>query len=289
MSTVELVITPKVKELGEGFQVRRVLPSLRKKTVGPFVFWDHMGPVELAPDKELKVRAHPHIGLATITYLFSGEIMHRDSLGNEIAIRPGEVNWMTAGRGIAHSERAPYKNKSEILEGIQLWVALPKEYEDIDPNFSHFKEKDLPFIEKEKHRLRLIAGQSLGHSSAVPVYSDLFYFKVDSVEGSSFEFQLKTEQEAAIYILEGEIECEGHVYKRFDLVVFKKGVVVKFKNQTATQYMFFGGSIFPEKRHVWWNFVSSDKEKIEIAKQNWKEGKFKKVIHEEEFIPLPEN
>lgn len=288
MSIVELVITPKVKDLGDDFKVRRSIPDIKKKYVGPFVFWDHMGPLDLAPGKELKVRSHPHIGLATITYLFSGEIMHRDSLGNELPVRPGEVNWMTAGKGIAHSERAPYKGTPETLEGIQLWVALPKEHEDIDPNFSHFKEKDLPLIKKDKHVLRLIAGSSMGESSAVPVYSDLFYFKGDSEENSVFQYELNESQEAAIYVLHGEVEVEGETYKRYDLVIFKQGSKVKFKNNTKTEYMFFGGSVFPEKRHIWWNFVSSDKNKIEIAKQNWKDGKFGTVINESEYIPLPE-
>lgn len=288
MSIIEIVIEPKPKDLGDEFVVRRALPEVKKRSVGPFVFWDHMGPFTLGPGKELKVRAHPHIGLATITYLFSGEIMHRDSLGNEQPIRPGEVNWMTAGRGISHSERSPYKNKTEILEGIQLWVALPKEHEDIDPNFSHFKEKDLPLIAVNKHSLRLIAGQALSEKSKVPVYSDLFYFKGDGLADSLFKFNLKPNHEAALYVLHGEIEIEGQIFKRYDLIVFKLGAKVIFKSKSVCEYMFFGGEVFPEKRHMWWNFVSTSKDKIEDAKKNWLENNFGKVINEDEHTPLPE-
>lgn len=288
MSNIEIVIEPKPKDIGDEFFVRRALPEIKKKSVGPFVFWDHMGPFTLGPGKALKVRAHPHIGLATITYLFLGEIMHRDSLGNEQAIRPGEVNWMTAGQGISHSERSAYKNKTETLEGIQLWVALPKEHEDIEPNFSHFKEKDLPLIQVNQHSLRLIAGQALNQKSAVPVYSDLFYFKGDGLADSKFEFNLKSDQEAALYVLQGEIEIEGQIFKRFDLVVFKQGSKIVFHSKSNCEYMFFGGQVLPEKRHMWWNFVSTSKDKIETAKKNWLENKFGKVINEDEYIPLPE-
>lgn len=289
MSIIELVIEPAAKNLGDEFIVRRSLPVARKRAVGPFIFWDHMGPLELAPKVELKVRAHPHIGLATITYLFSGEIMHRDSLGNEQAIRPGEVNWMTAGRGISHSERSTYKNRNEILEGIQLWVALPKEKEDIEPNFSHFKENDLPLVEVNSHKLRLVAGEALGQRSSVPVHSDLFYFKGDAPAHAKFEFTLEAQQEAALYIVNGEIEVEGQAFKRFDMVVFKQGSKIEFNSRSSVEYMFFGGSVFPEKRFMWWNFVSTSEEKIERAKRNWVEQKFGQVINETEFTPLPEN
>lgn len=288
MTTIQMVIIPKAKDLGDDFKVRRALPDARKRMVGPFIFWDHMGPFELSEGKELKVRAHPHIGLATITYLFSGEIMHRDSLGNEQAIRPGEVNWMTSGKGIAHSERAIYSGKVETLEGIQLWVALPKEHEDVAPNFSHFKEKDLPLIQKNKHQLRLIAGRFEGKISVVPVYSDLFYLKGEAEAGATVEFDLNPEHEAAIYVTKGEIEIENQIFKRYDLVIFKRGVKLKLESIDASEYMLFGGCGFPEKREIWWNFVSSEKNKIEKAKQDWKDQKFGQVINEKEFIPLPE-
>lgn len=287
MSIVDLVIEAKPKDIGDGFIVRRSLPHMKKRMVGPFIFWDHMGPFELTEGKELKVRAHPHIGLATITYLFSGEIMHRDSLGNEQPIRPGEVNWMTAGKGISHSERAQYVGKDEILEGIQLWVALPKEHEDVNPSFNHYKEKSLPLIELSQNKLRLIAGSALNQSSEVPVYSDLFYFKVDSLKNSLFEYQLEENQEAAIYVIRGQVEIESKFYDPYTMIIFKKGEKINFKSSVDSEYMFFGGEIYPEKRFIWWNFVSTDKDKIELAKQNWKNKKFGEVINEVEYIPLP--
>ncbi len=286
-SIVELVIEAKPKDIGDNFIVRRSLPHMKKRMVGPFIFWDHMGPFKLTEGKELKVRAHPHIGLATITYLFSGEIMHRDSLGNEQPIRPGEVNWMTAGKGISHSERSKYKGIDETLEGIQLWVALPKEYEDIEPSFHHFKEKSLPLIDLNQNKLRLVAGTALNKSSEVPVYSDLFYFKVDSLKNSNFDFILKANQEAAIYVIKGQIEIESKTYAPYTMIVFKKGTEVKFTSLTESELMFFGGEIYPEKRNIWWNFVSTDKDKIEQAKLNWKNNQFGEVINEDEFIPLP--
>lgn len=287
MSIVDLVIEAKPKDIGDGFIVRRSLPHMKKRMVGPFIFWDHMGPFELTEGKELKVRAHPHIGLATITYLFSGEIMHRDSLGNEQPIRPGEVNWMTAGKGISHSERAQYAGKDEILEGIQLWVALPKEYEDVHPSFNHYKEKSLPLIELNQNKLRLVAGSALDKSSEVPVYSDLFYFKVDSLKNSLFDYQLQANQEAAIYVIRGQVEIESRLYDPYTMIVFKKGETINFKSLVDSEYMFFGGEVYPEKRFIWWNFVATDKDKIELAKQNWKNKKFGEVINEVEYIPLP--
>jgi redox-sensitive bicupin YhaK (pirin superfamily) len=288
MTTIQMVIVPRAKDLGDGFSVRRALPDIKKRMVGPFIFWDHMGPFELGEGKELKVRAHPHIGLATITYLFFGGVMHRDSLGNEQAICPGEVNWMTAGRGISHSERAPYRGKPETIEGIQLWVALPKEHEEVVANFSHFKEKDLPLIQKNKHSLRLIAGKYESHISPVTVYSDLFYLKGDGEVGGALELELKQEQEGAIYVINGELEIEHQKFRRYDLIIFKRGTKINLKSLSKSEFMFFGGSSFPEKRNIWWNFVSSDPAKIEKAKQEWKNKNFGQVINEDESIPLPE-
>ncbi|SMF18710.1 pirin family protein [Pseudobacteriovorax antillogorgiicola] len=290
MSNVELVIDPKAKDLGDNFQVRRALPSIKKRMIGPFIFWDHMGPVTLLNDKKMTVRAHPHIGLSTITYLFTGEIMHRDSLGNEQPIRPGEVNWMTAGKGIVHSERseAPIKGEALELEGIQLWVALPKNSEDVEPSFVHFKEESLPHIEENGIQLRLIAGKGLGAESPVPVYSDLFYFNGRASKGKRFEMKLSSDQEGALYVVKGKIKVEGDIHTRFSLISFKKGTTVAFQADENSEFMLFGGSVFPEKRHIWWNFVSSSKDKIEQAKDDWKNDKFPKVINEDEVIPLPE-
>lgn len=289
MSCIDMVLNPKEKDLGDDFKVRRSLPQIQRRHIGPFVFWDHMGPTELFGEKEMKVRAHPHIGLATITYLFSGEIMHRDSLGNEQAIRPGEVNWMIAGKGIVHSERAQVVSEKMKLEGIQLWIALPTEYEEVDPSFIHMKESDLPIIEKEGISLRLIAGEAMGFKSPLPVYSDLFYLNGRAMPDSAFDFELKPTQEGALYIINGEIIFEGKTYERYQLVVFKTGAKVQFQCSSESEFMLFGGEAFIEKRHIWWNFVSSKQELIEQAKKDWKEGSFGHVVNENERIPLPDH
>jgi redox-sensitive bicupin YhaK (pirin superfamily) len=284
-----LAIEPKSKDLGDDFVVRRSLPDINKRSVGPFIFWDHMGPVEINSKREMKVRAHPHIGLATITYLFSGEIVHRDSLNNIQTIKPGEVNWMTAGRGIVHSERVQKRPIPMILEGIQLWVALPKEEEDVKPSFHHFKEASLPLIKMESLELRLIAGQALNHKSEVPVYSDLFYFDVKSKAQSQFKFNLESQQEAAAYVIKGELKINGVIYKRYSMIIFKLGASLEFDVSADAEFMFFGGTPFPEKRFMWWNFVSSSQDKIEVAKKSWSSQTFGQVIDEQEYIPLPEN
>lgn len=289
LNDVLVVIQPKSKDLGDDFVVRRSLPDLHKRSVGPFIFWDHMGPVEINQNREMKVRAHPHIGLATITYLFSGEIIHRDSLNNIQAIKPGEVNWMTAGKGIVHSERAPQRQNSITLEGIQLWVALPVENEDVEPSFHHFKESSLPLIKMENLELRLIAGSALNQTSDVPVYSDLFYFNVKSRNQSKFKFTLKPEQEAALYVIKGDVTLNDETYSRYSMIVFKPGSYLEIDVSLNAEFMFFGGTPFPEKRFMWWNFVSSSQEKIEVAKKNWTGQTFGQVIDETEYIPLPEN
>ena len=286
---LETVIKPKAKDLGDNFVVRRALPAMEKRSVGPFVFWDHMGPVTLTPEKELKVRPHPHIGLATITWLFSGEIIHRDSLGNIQPIRPGEVNWMTSGSGIVHSERSRIAEGELELEGIQLWLALPKEYEDIDASFYHAKGDELPRIKKGAMELTLVAGEGLGKKSPVPVYSDLFYFNVKNQGEPTFEYQLKDGHEAALYVIKGSVGIGGQDFERYDLLLFKAGEKLSLEIGPEAHFMFFGGESFPEKRHLFWNFVSSDLEKIEEAKKRWRNDEFPKVIDDEiERIPLPE-
>ncbi len=289
MSIIELEIQAQAKDIGDNFIVRRSLPRAERKMVGPFIFWDHMGPVSLNGQQEMKVRAHPHIGLATITYLFNGRILHRDSLGNEEYIIPGEVNWMTAGEGIVHSERARAQEGEELLlEGIQLWVALPQKFEKVKPSFVHFKEKDLPLIEKESIEFRLIAGEFNGFKSPVPVYSSLFYTNAKASSDSTFKYQLKTNEEAALYMVQGEASIEGKKFTRFDMVVFKKGSSISIEFSSNSEFMFFGGEVFSEKRYIWWNFVSSQKELIEEAKIRWSNDEFGHVINEEERIPLPE-
>lgn len=261
---------------------------MRKRLVGPFIFWDHMGPTEITPDKEMVVRAHPHIGLSTITYLFEGEIMHRDSLQNELPIRPGEVNWMTAGKGISHSERSKAIDKNVPLEGIQLWVALPKESEDVEPSFVHKKENDLPLIDHQGFQLRLIAGEALDHKSPLPVYSPLFYLNGKSQKTGEMILPVKSGHEAALYVVSGKIEVEGRSFEKYEMVIFKEGMDIQFKTSGACEFMLFGGEVFPEERHIWWNFVSHDKAKIEAAKEQWLNDDFGTVINENQKIPLPE-
>lgn len=285
--SIKLVIEPKPSDIGDNFIVRRSLPRAGNKMVGPFIFWDHMGPVELNKEREVKVRAHPHIGLATITFLFSGEIMHRDSLGNEQLIKPGEVNWMTAGRGIVHSERSKV-SEPMILEGIQLWVALPQKFEQVDPSFVHFTMKELPSITHSNANLTLIAGQALGLKSPVPVYSDLFYLYGKIPAGKSYIQEISSEVESAIYITKGSLEVEGIKFDSASMVIFNPGENIEFKSSEDCEFMIFGGTPFAEKRHIWWNFVASSKELIEKAKLDWTNGEFEAVINETEIIPLPE-
>ena len=288
MSGVLLVIKPKAKNLGGNFEVRRSLPNLKKKMIGPFIFWDHMGPVRIGQGKSMEVRAHPHIGLATITWLISGEILHRDSLGNEQTIRPGEVNWMTAGRGIVHSERSQAEEDT-TLEGIQLWLALPKEHEEVSPSFFHCSSEDIPEINVDGIGLRLIAGRAFDQHSPVPVYSDLFYLQADAKMGMESKFPLTDEQEGAIYVVSGTVTVEETQYEKYSLVVFKKGHSIQFRAESDTTLMIFGGLPFPEKRLIWWNFVATSQEKIETAKQRWRDDQFPPVINESERIPLPED
>ncbi len=287
MSNIELVINPKEKDLGDNFVVRRSLPDSRKKMVGPFIFWDHMGPVTIEGPREMKVRAHPHIGLATITWLFSGEIMHRDSLGNEQAIRPGEVNWMTAGNGIVHSERSYSQESPVSLEGIQLWLALPKEHEDVDASFFHCKENDIPSLNVNGVDLKLVAGEAFDKKSPVPVYSKLFYLNGSGTSGKRFSLNLEEDQEGAVYLFDGVLEVEDTTYKPYGLIIFKRGSEISFDIKDDARFMVFGGDVFPEKRYIWWNFVSTSKDKIENAKDRWIKQDFGKVINEEEIIPLP--
>lgn len=275
------------KNLGDSFVVRRSLPSKNQRLVGPFIFWDHMGPVTLGKDLPMVVRAHPHIGLSTITYLFSGEITHRDSLGNELVIKPGEVNWMTAGRGITHSERVQ-PSEPMLLEGIQLWVALPEEFEEVEPSFIHYEKGDLPTIEKDNFILSLIAGQAFGEESPLPVYSKLFYLTGRSVGVGKFNYPVEQKQQGAIYVVSGEIEVDGETYDKFSMVVFSQGTPLEFETRGDCQFMVLGGDVFEEDPHIWWNFVSHNKSKIEEAKSKWKNGNFPEVINEKESTPLPE-
>jgi redox-sensitive bicupin YhaK (pirin superfamily) len=282
------VIVPRARDIG-GFLVRRALPSAQRRSVGPFVFFDQMGPAELAPGAGIDVRPHPHIGLATVTYLFAGSIVHRDSLASVQTIEPGAVNWMTAGRGIVHSERsdAELRKQRQNLYGIQIWVALPKRYEETEPDFSHYADASLPVIEGEGKNVRVIAGSLFGKSSPVKTFSALFYADATLQAGASLSLGNEYE-ERAIYILEGTVEVAGQPFEAGRLLVFSSGDVIAVEAKIATRILLLGGEPLDGPRYLWWNFVSSSQDRIEQAKADWKAGRFAPVPGDAEFIPLPE-
>ncbi|MFT3728405.1 MAG: pirin family protein [Terricaulis sp.] len=282
-------ILPKPRDLGDNFMVRRALPAIEKRMVGPFVFWDEFGPAHFDVGKGMDVRPHPHINLATITYLFEGEIFHRDTLGSAQAIKPGDVNWMNAGRGIAHSERtrAELRTTGSLIAGIQSWIALPEAHEESDPFFVHHDESALPLIEEGGKHVRVIAGTLFGKASPVKTFSDLFYADVRLDAGASLPVD-SDHEERGIYLVSGEIDIAGDAFGPGRLLVFRPGDRLTVKAKAASRFMLLGGANLGP-RHMWWNFVSSRKERIEQAKEDWKAGKFGTVLGDEkEFIPLPE-
>lgn len=288
MTAIAHVVEGRRRDLG-GFEVLRVLPWAGGRMVGPFIFLDQMGPAVFAPGTGVDVRPHPHIGLATVTYLFEGEILHRDSLGMVQAIRPGEVNWMTAGRGIVHSERtAPeLRNGGHRLWGLQAWVALPLDHEEDAPSFRHFSSGQLPLIEKNGVGLRVIAGSLFDAASPVPALSDMFYADAAMPIRSSLTLTPEHE-ERAVYVVQGALEVEDEVYNAGTLLVLAPGEPAELTAFGNSRVALLGGAPLGE-RHVWWNFVSSSQERIEAAKLDWKEGRFPEIPGETEFIPLPED
>lgn len=287
-AALELVIVPRSRDLG-GFAVRRVLPAMQRRAVGPFVFLDQMGPADFAPGTGIDVRPHPHIGLATLTYLYDGEILHRDSLGSVQAIRPGEANWMTSGSGIVHSERTPAELRAEggKLAGLQAWVALPHEHEETDPAFTHHAAGDLPAIESAGTQTRLIAGTLYGKRSPVRTFSPLFYADARLDAGSRLLLPAE-HAERAVYIAQGSLEVGGEVFEPGRLLVFRGRDEIAIGARTAARIMLLGGAPLDGPRHIWWNFVSSSKARIDRAKTEWRAQRFAKVPGETEFIPLPE-
>ncbi len=276
------------RDLG-GFSVRRLLPTAELQSVGPYVFFDHMGPAHFPPGAGVDVRPHPHIGLATITYLFAGEIMHRDSLGYVQAIRPGDVNWMTAGRGIVHSERTPsgLRIDGSPLHGLQLWIALPKAFEETEPAFSHHPEAALPLIRLGQTTLRLIVGSAFGVTAPVMTFSPMFYLDAPMAEGAAFDLPPEYE-ERAVYVVSGEAEALGQVLREGQMLVLPPGETVSIRALSIARIVVLGGAPLDGPRFIWWNLVSSSRERIEQAKLDWAEGRFEKVPGETEFIPLPE-
>ncbi|KAA0572039.1 pirin family protein [Azospirillum sp. Sh1] len=286
---LEMVIEQRRKSLG-GFEVGRILPFVQRRMVGPFVFFDHMGPVdfEAGLPRDVDVRPHPHIGLSTVTYLFEGEIMHRDSVGSEQAIRPGEVNWMTAGRGITHSERFERaRQEGGRMHGIQAWVALPEADEETDPAFSHYGTGDLPVFEEGGVRGRLVAGEAFGAKAGVKTHSPLFYIHWDLAPGARVSLP-EDGWERAVYVVAGSVEAEGQRVEAGRMIVFAPGQPAQLTAATQSIVMAIGGEPLGQ-RFIDWNFVSSSKERIEQAKADWRAGRMKLPdLDNGEFIPLPE-
>jgi redox-sensitive bicupin YhaK (pirin superfamily) len=287
---LDALIVPRTRDLGDGFTVRRALPDSRRRSVGPFVFFDQMGPAVLAPGQGLDVRPHPHIGLATVTYLFEGEIEHRDSLGTVQPIRPGDVNWMTAGRGIVHSERTPrgLRAAGSRLFGIQTWVALPRAHEEAAPAFAHFPAPALPLLQEEGMRMRLILGESRGARSPVATLNAMFYADALLEPGARLALDFRYEERAA-YVAEGAIAHDGTRYEAGQLLVFRAGDAVVLAAESRARLVLFGGEPLDGERILWWNFVSSRRQRIAQAADDWKAGRFAGVPGDDEFIPLPDS
>jgi hypothetical protein len=288
---VQQVLLPNVRDLGDGFLVRRALPSAQRRTVGPFIFLDSFGPVTFRAGEGLDARPHPHIGLSTLTYLIEGEIVHRDSEGYVQTIHPGEVNLMTAGRGIVHSERSspPVRAAGGTVFGFQSWIALPVAHEETEPGFQHLAAESLPQTDGDGATLRLLAGSLHGLRSPTRAFSDLFDADVSLVAGA--RFQVRTEHiERAAYVSGGQVEIEGQTgsFTKDQLIVFRPGTEIVLKASGAARLMILGGEPLPEQRHIFWNFVSSSRERIEQASRDWRERQFPGVPGETEFIPLPD-
>ena len=289
----EVVIIPRTRDLGGGFKLRRVLPSAQRQMIGPFIFFDQMGPADFNVGHGIDVRPHPHINLATVTYLFEGEIIHRDSLGSVQAIRPGAVNWMTTGRGIVHSERTSpeLKARGSRLFGIQTWVALPAAQEEIEPAFTHYGDADLPMLQAEGKRVRLMAGQAWGLHSPVQTFSETIYADA-TLEPEAALPVATTHEERAIYVVSGLADIGGGQFPSGQLVVLPahKPITVRNPGREALRIAIIGGEPMDGPRYIWWNFVSSRRERIEQAKADWTRDRFGVVVpgDTEEFIPLPE-
>ncbi len=278
------------RELGDGFSVTRVLPQAHQRTVGPFVFFDYFGPVDFAPGKGIDVRPHPHIGLATVTYLFDGSQVHRDSLGNVQEIVPGDVNWMTAGRGIVHSERTgpEIRARGHRMHGIQSWVGLPHVNEEDPPHFQHVSKADLPSIERDGAALRLVTGKAFGLASPVRVPMEIFYVDAQMKDGSSLMLPDEYEERGAM-VVGGVIESGGARHEDGAMILFDKGERAEIKSVGDARVMLLGGAPLDGPRHLWWNFVASSRERIEQAKADWKAMRFGTIPGDDrEFIPLPD-
>lgn len=289
IDAIEMVIVPRARDIGD-FEVRRALPAQGRQMVGPFIFFDQFGPVQMRAGHGLDVRPHPHIGLATVTWLFDGEIYHRDSLGSSQPIAPGELNWMTAGKGIVHSERtaSAERARDRRLFGIQSWVALPTRTEDSAPQFEHVSSEELPLLRDGGREVRVVAGSLYGARSPVRTMSDLFYGDVKLARGARLPLPVEHE-DRGLYVAEGEIEIAGDVFAAGRLLVFRPGDAITVTARQDSRFMLLGGEPMDGPRHIWWNFVSSSRDKIAAAREEWRNRRFAIVPGDaEEFIPLPD-
>ncbi|MBI1222046.1 MAG: pirin family protein [Bacteroidetes bacterium] len=288
MSNTDLIIEERARDIGD-FLVGRLLPFRKKRMVGPFIFVDHMGPVDLKPGHYADIGQHPHVGLSTLTFLLEGEMMHQDSIGSKQRISPGSVNWMTAGKGVTHTERTPDDLKEGTLRmhGYQIWVALPKEKEDMEPEFHHIDAKDLPAWKENGMQLRLIAGKAYHRESPLPVHSELFMVEVISALGGDLDTANNLFGEIGICIVEGVIQACEHRIEKGHMLVAKSKDTCKIKLQPNTHLLIFGGTPFPEERYIDWNFVSYDRAKLEKARKDWQEKRFPMIEGEESYIPYP--
>ncbi|GGF70796.1 pirin family protein [Wenyingzhuangia marina] len=288
MSNTKLIIEERAANIGN-FMVGRLLPFRQKRMVGPFIFIDHMGPVSLNEEENMDVAMHPHIGLSTLTFLFERAIVHRDSMGSEVEITPGAVNWMTSGKGAVHTERTPerLRHTSKKLHGLQIWVALPIEDELCEPSFTHIAAEEIPSWEDHGIQFKLIAGKAFGKTSPVPVYSSLYFIEIKAKETQSISIGEHLFGESALYILEGSITSDGYTYGSKQLLVAKEATLCTFEIAANSTVYIFGGEPFKEERFIEWNFVASDKNIIEKAKQDWENNQFPTVPNETVKIPLP--
>ena len=298
-AAITRIIEPRKKSLGDGFTVRRVLPFHAQKMVGPFIFCDHFGPASFPPGKALDVRPHPHIGLATVTYLFEGAIAHKDTVGSDLVIRPGAVNWMTAGRGIVHSERtpSPERETGHRMHGIQTWVALPRTHEEIDPDFVHHPADTLPEFDLGGGRARILAGEAWGHRSPVVFPWPIWYLAVDMPEGGAFEIPGDAAQERAVYVADGAASIDGSDLESGSMAILSQGATVDVTTRAGTKLMLAGGGAMDGPRLIDWNLVSSTRDRIDQAKADWRASiagnwdgtPFALPEGEHEYIPLPED
>lgn len=297
MSNISVIIPERAASIGP-FMVGRLLPFHQKRAVGPFVFIDHMGPIPLDEHINMDIEPHPHIGLSTLTYLFEGAILHQDSVGSVQEIVPGAVNWMTAGKGVVHSERMPKHIKDHapgtIMHGLQIWVALPKELEEMEPAFTHIPAEALPEWEENGVNFKLIAGKAFGKESGVPVFSPLYFVEIKNSTSESQQLTIGQDLygESGLYVLQGSIQAEGHHYGEKQILVAKDSTLCSFEIMSDSTVFIFGGTPFPEERFLMWNFVSSDPQRLELAKKNWIEQNYTAFpripTDEETYIPFPE-